>query len=154
MRRYRFRLGWLAVAALLLMAAPSTAQQICLQLESQLAALDRGGNQQAYQQLLAQYQTERANYDAAYYRVQQAGCAVLFRRLAPPVSWRSWVRRAAVPSFSVRKASNRAGQSFIVVCIIVTSRRGRADTSTRMVTGGCSTTQAKSGRRRPGDGST
>lgn len=84
MRLFRFRSGWLAVAALLFMAAPSTAQQICLQLESQLAALDRGGNQQQYQQLLAQYQRERANYDAAYYRVQQAGCAVLFRRLAPP----------------------------------------------------------------------
>jgi hypothetical protein len=84
MRQISFRLGWLAVAALLLMVAPSTAQQICLQLESQLAAIDRSGNQQQYQQLQAQYQSARAAYDTAYYRVQQAGCAVVFRLFAPP----------------------------------------------------------------------
>lgn len=74
----------LAMTAFLLAATPAVAQQACLQLESQLAAIDRGGAQQQYNQLNAQYQQQRAAYDATYRQADQAGCIVLFRRFAPP----------------------------------------------------------------------
>lgn len=81
--RLRIRFKPLAMAVFLLAATPAAAQQACLQLESQLAAIDRGGAQQQYNQLNAQYQQQRAGYDAAYRQAEAAGCIVLFRRSAP-----------------------------------------------------------------------
>lgn len=81
--RLRIRFKPLAMAVFLLAATPAAAQQACLQLESQLAAIDRGGAQQQYNQLNAQYQQQRAGYDAAYRQAEAAGCIVLFRRFAP-----------------------------------------------------------------------
>ncbi|MCW5716600.1 MAG: DUF2865 domain-containing protein [Bauldia sp.] len=82
--RLGIRFKPLAIAVFLLAATPAVAQQACLQLESQLAAIDRGGAQQQYNQLNAQYQQQRAAYDTAYRQAEQAGCIVLFRRFAPP----------------------------------------------------------------------
>lgn len=82
--RLGFRVKPLAMAVFLLAATPAVAQQACLQLESQLAAIDRGGAQQQYNQLNAQYQQQRAAYDATYRQAEQAGCIVVFRRFAPP----------------------------------------------------------------------
>lgn len=61
------------------MCGPALAQQVCAQLQGQLAAIDRGGGATA-----AQYQQARAAYDAAYRQAQQAGCITVFRVFAPP----------------------------------------------------------------------
>jgi hypothetical protein len=75
--------GVMAVAAML--APPAVSQQVCLQLESQLAALERQDNQAAYRAVLAQYERARASYDAAYRQADQAGCIPrLFRLQVPP----------------------------------------------------------------------
>lgn len=84
MRRIGMKRFCFALVAALAIAAPAAAQQVCLQLESQLAAIDRGGGMQEYQQLLARYQRDSAAYDQAYRQAEQMGCIVLFRRFAPP----------------------------------------------------------------------
>ncbi len=80
------RRRWLCAAVFLFAVAPAAAQQqtACLQLESQLAAIERQGAQsQQYQALQAQYLRDRAAYDVAYQQAAQMRCIVLFRRLAP-----------------------------------------------------------------------
>ena len=74
----------LAVGMAALVATPAISQQVCLQLESQLAALERQDNQAAYQAVLGQYERARANYDTAYRQADQAGCIPrLFRNQIP-----------------------------------------------------------------------
>lgn len=74
----------LAIGAAAILATPATSQQVCLQLESQLAALERQDNQAAYQSVLAQYQRAQASYDAAYRAADQAGCIPRLFRLQVP----------------------------------------------------------------------
>jgi hypothetical protein len=74
---------WLLAAAIALIAAPSSAQQVCLQLESQLAALERQNPEAVYQNLLAQYSRARETYDRSYAQAQQQGCIRFFRFQIP-----------------------------------------------------------------------
>ncbi|MHA1559713.1 MAG: DUF2865 domain-containing protein [Alphaproteobacteria bacterium] len=74
---------WLLAAAVALLAAPSSAQQVCLQLESQLAALERQNPETVYQNLLAQYSRARETYDRSYAQAQQLGCIRFFRFQIP-----------------------------------------------------------------------
>lgn len=74
----------IAVAALAAIAAPANAQQVCAQLESQLAALQRQNPQATYQSLLQQYQQAQQNYERLYSQADQAGCIPrLFRPEVP-----------------------------------------------------------------------
>jgi hypothetical protein len=85
--KWRTILGFawvLAVGAIL--APPAASQQVCLQLESQLAALERQDNQAAYQAVLAQYQRAQANYDAAYRQADAMGCIPRLFRLQVPAA--------------------------------------------------------------------
>ena len=70
-------------AAIALHASPSSAQQVCLQLESQLAALERQNPEAVYQNLLAQYSRAREAYDRSYAQAEQLGCIRFFRFQIP-----------------------------------------------------------------------
>lgn len=73
-----------ALATFAAFVAPANAQQVCLQLESQLAALQRQNSQAIYQSLLQQYQQAQQNYDRLYSQADQAGCIPrLFRPQVP-----------------------------------------------------------------------
>jgi len=81
---WRSGLAILIFAATTAIVAPSAvAQQACLQLESQLAALERQNSQGVYQNLLNQYSAARANYDRTYAQAQQMGCIRFFRFQIP-----------------------------------------------------------------------
>lgn len=69
----------LLTALFLTLCEPALAQQVCAQLQGQLAAIDRGTGGTA-----AQYQQARAAYDNAYRQAQQMGCITVFRVFAPP----------------------------------------------------------------------
>lgn len=80
------RLPWgalLLAGGLVVSATPGLAQQACLQLESQLAALERQNSQAVYESLQSQYAQARARYDQAYVQAQQAGCIRIFRFQIP-----------------------------------------------------------------------
>lgn len=62
------------------------AQQVCLQLESQLAALERQNSVAVYQQLYAQYQQAQQRYDQLYYEADRAGCIPRILRPQVPAS--------------------------------------------------------------------
>ena len=72
------------IGAAVLTAPPASSQQVCLQLESQLAALERQSSQVMYQAVLAQYEQARLSYDQTFRQADQMGCIPrLFRRQVP-----------------------------------------------------------------------
>ncbi len=75
----------LLFAAIAATATPVAAQQqqICLTLESQLAALERQNPQTVYQNLQAQYSQAQQAYNATYAQAQQMGCIRLFQFNVP-----------------------------------------------------------------------
>lgn len=70
----RILLVFALVFAAFSVSQPAWAQQVCLQLESQLAALERQNSVAVYQQLLSQYQQAQSTYDRLYYEADRAGC--------------------------------------------------------------------------------
>ncbi len=78
-------LSTIVVAAVMTVAAtrPSAAQQVCLQLESQLAALERQNAQAVYQAAYNQYTQARTRYDQTYAQAQQMGCIRFFEFMVP-----------------------------------------------------------------------
>ncbi len=75
----------LLVAATVTITTPVTAQQqqICLTLESQLAALERQNPATVYQNLQAQYSQLQQTYNQTYAQAQQMGCIRLFQFNVP-----------------------------------------------------------------------
>lgn len=75
----------LFVAAVAAITTPVTAQQqqVCLTLESQLAALERQNTAAAYQTLQAQYSQAQQAYNQTYAQAQQMGCIRLFQFNVP-----------------------------------------------------------------------
>ena len=85
-RRICLGLLWQIAALAAVAAPPVAAQEVCLQLEIQLAALERQSSQEVYQILLQQYQQARAAYDQTYRQADQMGCLPRFLRLQLPAS--------------------------------------------------------------------
>jgi len=79
----------LLALSLILVAAwtvPASAQQTCLQLEAQLAALKQQNRAAAYQALYEQYQRAEQNYSALYNQADRAGCIPRLLRPQVPAS--------------------------------------------------------------------
>lgn len=75
---------FLATSLAFAASVPAAAQQqACLQLEAQLAALERQNPQTAYNAIATQYNQARAQYDQAYRQAQQMGCIRFFQFNVP-----------------------------------------------------------------------
>lgn len=70
----------------MVIAESAAAQQACLQLEAQLAALERQSSQSVYRSLLGQYEQARAAYDQTYRQAEQMDCLPRLLRPQLPAS--------------------------------------------------------------------
>lgn len=82
----RFAIVALALAAIAGGTTPVWAQQVCLQLEAQLAAIERQNGLGNYQAIAQQYERAERNYSTLYYQADEAGCIPRLLRPEVPVS--------------------------------------------------------------------